>query len=48
MMTETRSQTIVIRIKPVLHDLIKSEADADNTTVSQVVRRILARNYEGK
>lgn len=45
-MSDTRSRTIVIRVRPVLHDLLKEQAAQEETTVSQVVRRILAKNYE--
>ena len=45
---ETRSSTIVLRVKPTLRALIKADAEKQGVSESQIVRGILARHYERK
>ena len=45
-MPETRSETLVLRVKPTLRERIKADAQQQSVSESQIVRGILARHYE--
>ena len=47
-MTDNRSTTIQVRVKPQLRDLIKADAAERELTESQIVRSILAAYYKAR
>ena len=44
---DTRSETIIVRVKPQLRALIKAEAKLQEVPESRIIRAILVKHYEG-